>query len=490
MTRSHRLAVTSDKAAFVAGLTIVAGLAVTDAVLGSKHGVTATVVLGPFLAGLRCTVRQTISVSVAAVLAAFAMGIWNANAFDADQLIREAVVVFGSVLAVLGAGARARVFTLSADLDLAERQLGVAFDSLAAAVMIQRPGRGIVYANQATATAMGMGSPEEVLNATPEQIAQGWETYDEDGAPLLSDRYPSRRILRGDTLAPEPLVVRTINRKTGREYWRVVKASPVLSAAGDLLMTVSITEDITDIKRAEESQRHIAATLQSSLLPEDPPSVPGFRVATMYRPAGHDSWVGGDFFDAFVVDDGWIAVVGDVTGSGAEAAAMTAQARHTLRAIGEQTGDHVAAVTRLNRLLLASRELSLCTVCIVKFKDDDGSRVSASIVCAGHPLPYLVRDREAQEVGTPGALVGAWDASFTATELELRRGDILVLYTDGVVEAKGAASRFGEDRLRATLALAQDAEDVVIRIGDALTAFEAAHQADDTALVVVEYLGH
>jgi sigma-B regulation protein RsbU (phosphoserine phosphatase) len=336
---------------------------------------------------------------------------------------------------------------------------------------------------------MGMETPADVMRATPEQIAQGFETFDENGVELLADRYPSRRIMQGD-LAPEPLVVRTRNLRTGREYWRVVKASPVFSDTGELLMTVSITEDITEIKRAEEAQRHIAATLQSSLLPEALPEVDGFRIATMYRPAGRETWVGGDFYDAFKVDDGWMVVVGDVTGSGAEAAAMTAQARHTLRAIGEQTGDHVAAISRLNRLLFAGTELALCTVCMVRFTGAANGHVSASVACGGHPLPYLVRRGTVDDVGKPGPLVGAWEAAFTSTEIAIEPGDILVLYTDGVIEARGSGDdRFGEVRFRELLGRARDAEDVVQRVGVALDEFQCGDQADDTALVVVEYLG-
>lgn len=538
------------------------------------------------------------------------------------------------------------------------RDVADVINGLAAAVLIQRPGQGIVYANQAAAEAMGMASPRAVVEATPEEIAEGWVTYDEQGAVLTAERYPSRRILDGERDVP-PLVVRTIHRDSGREYWRQVRARAVLDDAGELLMVVSMTEDITEGRRAvltqrllaeagrvlassldyeqtlqelveltvpeladwctvlmpddqdvlqavavahshpdkvaavrafnaqhspplgavaavqgilrggpsvllaevsdalidsyvEEPERRaalhqlgmrsviqtpiaavrgpvigvlnlvnaesqrvfteadlalaeelarragtavqnarlhaersaIAETLQESLLPGALPDVPGYELAYVYEPAGEENWVGGDFLDVFPVGDAWLLIVGDVAGHGAEAAALTAQARHTLRAICEATGDPVAAVAHLNRLLMGEKDPSLATVCAAAIRED-GDGAVATIVCAGHPLPYLTRDGAVRAVGRPGPLLGGWDAQYAATEVRLRDGDLLTMYTDGVPETRGEDERFGDARLVDVLARATGAQDAVARVQTTLSAFRDGRQTDDTAVLAI-----
>lgn len=87
--------------------------------------------------------------------------------------------------------------------------------------------------------------------------AEGFQTFNEDCSALRAQQYPSRRLLQGARTAP-PLVVRTVNRHTGREYWRVIKATGVFDRSGRLTMAVSVTVDITEIKRAELAQRLLA----------------------------------------------------------------------------------------------------------------------------------------------------------------------------------------------------------------------------------------
>ena len=90
---------------------------------------------------------------------------------------------------------------------------------------------------------------------------------------------------------------------------------------------------------------YVPLTAQHSLLPPELPDVPGFALASLYRPAGEDSEVGGDFYDAFPFREGWLVAAGDVTGHGAEAAALTSLSRYTLRTAARLLGDPVAAVS-------------------------------------------------------------------------------------------------------------------------------------------------
>ena len=160
--------------------------------------------------------------------------------------------------------------------------------------------------------------------------------------------------------------------------------------------------------RLYAERSHIAATLQRGLLPDELPVIEGLRLASLYRPAGEENLVGGDFYDAFPTPSGWMLLVGDVTGRGAEAAALTGQARHTLRTAGALLGDPDAALEQLNRALAQRTELTPCTVALVHITPD---LATASVRCAGHPQPLLVRDGEPRPVGHFGPMLGAWPDS-------------------------------------------------------------------------------
>ena len=242
-------------------------------------------------------------------------------------------------------------------------------------------------------------------------------------------------------------------------------------------------------QRLYAERSSIARILQASLLPEALPELPGWRAASLYRPAGDENWVGGDFYEAFPVGADWMLVVGDVTGRGAPAAALTALMRHTLRTAATLTGSPIRALEKLNRDLVARPDISLCTaVCLVLRELEDGGE--ADLICAGHPLPVLVRDGVARQAGRFGPVLGAFDDERWAPHtLAVRPRDVLVLYSDGVLDAVGAEDRFGPDRLLETLTGATGAADAVARIERELAQFEVGAQADDTAILAVERIG-
>ncbi|MDX6667460.1 MAG: hypothetical protein QOK04_840, partial [Solirubrobacteraceae bacterium] len=114
-----------------------------------------------------------------------------------------------------------------------------------------------------------------------------------------------------------------------------------------------------DNARLYSERSHIAATLQQSLLPPALPQIPGFEVAAHFRPAGRGLDVGGDFYDVFQIGDDesrWALVIGDVCGKGAQAAALTALARHTIRALAREGLTAAQILTRLNEAMLDSAE--------------------------------------------------------------------------------------------------------------------------------------
>ena len=230
----------------------------------------------------------------------------------------------------------------------------------------------------------------------------------------------------------------------------------------------------------------IAHTLQRALLPPALPTIPGFSLSALYRPAGEENWVGGDFYDAFAVRDGWVVVVGDVAGRGAKAAALTAFARHVFRTSAQLHDHPLDALAYLNQQLYDRPGSALVTVCAVHLRAR-GADAEATIACGGHPLPYVVRQAGAAEpVGRWGQMLGAWTpGEWPRTTTTLSPGDVLVLYTDGVTDASGADERFGDERLQATLAESRDAEDALRRMADGLADFETGEQADDTAALAI-----
>jgi serine phosphatase RsbU (regulator of sigma subunit) len=209
--------------------------------------------------------------------------------------------------------------------------------------------------------------------------------------------------------------------------------------------------------------------------------------ATLYRPAGDENWVGGDFYDAIEVDGGWLTIVGDVVGRGAPAAALTGLARYTLRAAAGLLEDPLDAVRILNEALLARADMSLCSVAAVLLCDGEAGAATATVVCAGHPLPLLLRGGQVRPVGEYSPMLGAYAIDeWARAAVDLEPGDVLALFTDGVFDAVGEEGRFGEERLARTLAGAADAGDAVARIDAALSAFAVGEQADDTAVLAVQ----
>jgi PAS domain S-box-containing protein len=245
--------------------------------------------------------------------------------------------------------------------------------------------------------------------------------------------------------------------------------------------------------RVHAARAHIATTLQRSLLPPRLPVIPGLEIAARFRAAGVAAEVGGDFYDLFLAESGWMIVIGDVTGKGPGAAAITSLARYTMRtaAMYESTPEKV--LERLNHVLLADGERrQLCTAVALHVATNGGS-VRLQVACAGHPAPYLLRPGHAAEpAGHPGTLLGAFDdVTWEPAQIDLHEGDVIVLYTDGVTDTRGATERFGQARLKELLdgceGLAPD--DVASRIDQALLEFEEGPQRDDVALLVLRATG-
>jgi PAS domain S-box-containing protein len=290
-------------------------------------------------------------------------------------------------------------------------------------------------------------------------------------------------VARGRTLGAMTLV------STNGE--RVYGAADV-ALAGDLARRAALA---VDNARLYSERSHVARTLQRSLLPPHLPQIPGVEVAARYHAAGEGNEVGGDFYDLFRTGkDDWAVVIGDVCGKGADAAAVTALARYTIRAAAMQARKPSRVLATLNEALLAEAatrdpmDQRFCTVAYTRLRPTDmGVRVTST--SGGHPVPLILRADGAIEGGCRvGTLLGVLaETTLTDRSAQLFSGDVLLLYTDGIIEARGAEGVFGEERLRGLVATCAglDASAIAETIESAVLEYQEGNPRDDIALMVV-----
>ncbi len=246
--------------------------------------------------------------------------------------------------------------------------------------------------------------------------------------------------------------------------------------------------------RAESDVRALADTLQRSLLPSLLPTVPGLQLAAQYRPGGGSALVGGDTYDVVPLPDGrWMVLIADVCGTGAEAAAVTALTRHTARAAVATSGDPADVLAAVHAALVheqAGGPLRFVTAACLVLEPGAGT-VHGRLSIAGHPRPLLRRTEGWEEVGVVGLPLGVGDdARLVSVPLTLSPGSSLVLYTDGVTEARDAeGEQLGEEGLVRLLTRPGPdvAECIAETIATAVQARAAAspYEADDLAVLAI-----
>ena len=249
-----------------------------------------------------------------------------------------------------------------------------------------------------------------------------------------------------------------------------------------------------DSARLYRQRSAIARTLQNSLLPPVLPEIAGVETAALYRAAGEGTDVGGDFYDLFSVGpEAWIAVMGDVCGKGAEAAAVTALARYTIRAAAVRRHSPAAILRWLNDVMRRQDLDGRFATIACAHLDTSRPLIRATVACAGHPPALLRRATGAvEELGAVGTLLGpVANPRIEDTRTELRAGDALVLYTDGITEARAPERMLGpEDLLRALAALPDgSAQRIVEHLAALAVGKEGTPPRDDIALLALRAKG-
>ncbi|MBS4009461.1 MAG: SpoIIE family protein phosphatase [Roseovarius sp.] len=253
-----------------------------------------------------------------------------------------------------------------------------------------------------------------------------------------------------------------------------------------------------------EAERYaeLAWTLQESLLPPDLPSVEGVAVGARFHPAGDGSEIGGDFFDIFQISDAeWFAVVGDICGKGAGAARLTALTRYTLRATTVRTKTIERNLSDLNDALSRQYEQDrprgehrFATAAALRFQVDGDGSLAVTAGSGGHAPPLVVRaGGQVEELACRGPLLGVFPTgTFVSDTTTLAPGDVVVLYTDGVTEARRGREEFGDDRLHDLLAsvAGRPADEVAGTVEDAVLRYQSGVARDDIAVLALAPRAH
>lgn len=243
----------------------------------------------------------------------------------------------------------------------------------------------------------------------------------------------------------------------------------------------------TIISNARKSREvaEITKILELDLRPAPLIAIPGLETAEIFESGESFSQVGGDFYEALESSDYWNIVIGDVVGRGATAAALSLEARDTLRVALELVQDPELALSSLDARLRARARNEQVTVALLRLPKADPRRLLVS--SAGHPLPLLGDELGVRAIGDSGPILGLGIAGgWPEVECEWRDGAIAVLYTDGISEFRAEGEMFGADRIMSAMKPPDGAGKVAERIRSSLEVFSHdSVRSDDLAAVVI-----
>jgi PAS domain S-box-containing protein len=310
---------------------------------------------------------------------------------------------------------------------------------------------------------------------------------------LLGGKGETSTTAVGDDEAAEPSLSAPLVARGGGDFGAIAVAGrdTAFTPADELVLEdlARIASLAMENARLEERERHIARTLQASLLPPTLPAIDGLDIAARYLAGGEGTVVGGDLYDLFPAEDEWAIVVGDVCGKGAEAAALTGMVRYTIRAEAAHRASPCEVLRLLNDAILRQfNDGRFCTVLHGRVRVGSGG-ARLRMAAAGHPPPLVVRATGTVEpVSVGGPLLGVIrTVSHEDVTVDLGPGDALVCFTDGVTEGRGPDGMFGDRRLGEVLAAAAGmaAEAIAERVTQASLEFQGGVTQDDLALLVL-----
>lgn len=266
----------------------------------------------------------------------------------------------------------------------------------------------------------------------------------------------------------------------------------ILELAEDLSRRAALA---LDNARLYSERTAISQSLQRSLLPPELPEIDGVEVEVIYRAAGEGNEVGGDFYDLFPISDGAYGfAIGDVCGTGPNAAAVTGLARHALRLLAREGLSGPAVLERLNSAILDEGARSrFLTLLYGELRPQEDGSAELKVVCAGHPLPLRLRqDGTVEPAAEPQPLLGVMeDLELYEQTVTLDPGDVLLCVTDGVTERREGTRMLGDDGLTDVLTTCTGltAGAVAARIMRAVERFASDAPSDDMAILAMRVPG-
>jgi serine phosphatase RsbU (regulator of sigma subunit)/PAS domain-containing protein len=241
--------------------------------------------------------------------------------------------------------------------------------------------------------------------------------------------------------------------------------------------------------RLFQRRSEVADALRASLLPRQLRQIPGTEIAAAHVPASNEQEVGGDFYDVYPAGESWGAAIGDVCGKGQDAAAVTAAARHAIRAFAHANPDPAAVLHSANGVMLAEEFGGRFVTAVVGHVQWHRRRLHVVLGSAGHPGPVLIRpDGRTQRLRGGGLPLGIFpDAAPAVQEVDLEPGDVLFFYTDGLTGACGPDMVYFEDRLTDELAAlaGRPPAALVSRVRELALEFCRGETRDDMTMMAV-----
>jgi serine phosphatase RsbU (regulator of sigma subunit) len=304
----------------------------------------------------------------------------------------------------------------------------------------------------------------------------------EDGAPLLL-------LLGGASVLSAPITAAgvcygalTLVRNAAAGTFGLADVGVAEDAAEQLARTIGV-------QRMMRQRTDAAEALRGSLLPRELKPVPGVEISAAHIPATQGRAVGGDFYDIYPTPEGWGIAIGDVTGTGQDAAAVTAAARHAIRVLAHWNADPAGVLRGANEIMLAEAfGARFVTAGAAHLSWRDGS-LRVVLGSAGHPGPVLVKqDGRTQTLEGGGEPLGIFrDGASEVKELTLGRGDVLFFCTDGLTGARSPdLGSFGERLADALAGLSgQPPADIVAGVQRMLVDFCDGVLLDDVTLLAL-----